>query len=94
MALAKALSSNSVVWKRKKKLFYQGILTDKKKNSWWIGQQAMEKLCEGVLHVRQETTMFKSGTLPLKMYQASDSFSPNAVDEQSVPSATRAMTSV
>ena len=44
--------------------------------------------------MRQETTMFKSGTLPLKMYQASDSFSPNAVDEQSVPSATRAMTSV
>ena len=42
----------------------------------------------------RDYTMFKPGTLPLNMYHASDSFSPTAVDEQSVPSATRAMTSI
>ena len=42
----------------------------------------------------RDFTMFKSGNLPLNMYHASDSFSPTAVNEQSVPSATRAMTSI
>ena len=51
--------------------------------------------------VRQETTMFKAGTLPLNMYRTSDypkdikvSFSPNEVEEQSVTCATRAKPSV
>lgn len=51
----------------------------------------MEKMCDRVPSVRQETTMFKLGTPPLNMYRASESFSPNAVNEQSVPSDTRAM---
>ena len=44
--------------------------------------------------VRQETTIFKAGTLPLNMYRASDfpkekvSFSLNTVEEQPVTSAT------
>ena len=44
--------------------------------------------------VRQETTMFKAGTLPLNMYRTSDyakdkvSFSPNTVKEETVTSAT------
>ena len=44
--------------------------------------------------VRQETTMFKAGTLPLNMYRTSDypkdkvSFSPNTVEEQPATSAT------
>ena len=44
--------------------------------------------------VRQETTMFKAGTLPLNMYRTSDyakdkvSFSPNTVKEGTVTSAT------
>ena len=44
--------------------------------------------------VRQETTMFKAGTLPLNMYRTSHypkdkvSFSPNTVEEQPVTSAT------
>ena len=44
--------------------------------------------------VRQETTMFKAGTLPLNMYRTSDypkdkaSFSPNTVAEQPATSAT------
>lgn len=44
--------------------------------------------------VRQETTMFKAGTLPLNMYRTSDfpkdkvSFSPNTAEEQPVTSAT------
>ena len=44
--------------------------------------------------VRQETTMFKSGTLPLIIYRTSDypkdkvSFSPNTVEEQPATSAT------
>ena len=44
--------------------------------------------------VRQETTMFKAGTLPLHMYRTSDyakdkvSFSPNTVKEVTVTSAT------
>ena len=44
--------------------------------------------------VRQETNMFKAGTLPLNMYRTSDypkdkaSFSPNTVEEQPATSAT------
>ena len=49
--------------------------------------------------VRQETTMFKAGTLPLNMYRTSDypkdkvSFSPNTVEEETVNSATTVTTS-
>ena len=49
--------------------------------------------------VRQETTMFKAGTLPLNMYRTSDypidkvSFSPNTVQEEAVTSATTVTTS-
>ena len=45
-------------------------------------------------NVRQETTMFKAGTLPLNTYRTSDypkdkvSFSPNTVEEQPATSAT------
>ena len=48
--------------------------------------------------VRQETTMFKAGTLPLNMYRTSDypkdkvSFSPNTVKEEAITSATTATT--
>ena len=48
--------------------------------------------------VRQETTMFKAGTLPLNMYRTSDypkdkvSFSPNTVEEETVTSATTVTT--
>lgn len=48
---------------------------------------------------RQETTMFKAGTLPLNMYRTSDfpkdkvSFSPNTAEEQPVTSATTEMPS-
>ena len=44
--------------------------------------------------VREETIMFKAGTLPLNMYRTSDyakgkvSFSPNTVEEQPATSAT------
>ena len=44
--------------------------------------------------VRQETNMFKAGTLPLNMYRTSDypkdkvSFSPNTVEEEPATSAT------
>ena len=44
--------------------------------------------------VRQETTMFKAGTLPINMYRTSDypkdkvSLSPNTVEEQPATSAT------
>ena len=48
--------------------------------------------------VRQETTMFKAGTLPLNMYRTSDypkdkvSFSFNTVEEETVTSATTVTT--
>ena len=50
--------------------------------------------------VRQETTMFKAGTLPLNMYRTSDypkdkvSFNPNTFEEQPVTSATTATPSM
>ena len=48
--------------------------------------------------VRQETTMFKAGTLPLNMYRTSDyprnkvSFSHNTLEEETVTSATTVTT--
>ena len=46
--------------------------------------------------VRQETTMFKAGTLPLNMYRTSDypkvAFSPNTIEEEAVTSATTVTT--
>ena len=60
-------------------------LTDRNKNSWWIGRQAMDKRCDrGVWGKRQQFLI--SGNLPLNMYRASDypkrkvSFSPYAFD--------------
>ena len=48
--------------------------------------------------VRQETTMFKAGTLPLNMYRTSDypkdelSFSHNTIEEETATSATTVTT--
>ena len=50
--------------------------------------------------VRQETTMFKAGTLPLNMYRTSDyprnkvSFSHNTLEEETITSATTVTTTV
>ena len=50
--------------------------------------------------VRQETTMFKAGTLPLNMYRTSDyprnkvSFSHNPLEEETITSATTVTTTV
>ena len=62
-----------------------GSLTDRNKNSWWIGRQAMDKRCDrGVWGKRLQFLI--SGNLPLNMYRASHypkrkvSFSPYAFD--------------
>ena len=67
MAFLEALSSNSVVWKKEKKIGRRFPETGRSQSN-WAAQQTENK--------------------------TQDSFSPSAVDKQSVPSATRAMTSI